>query len=152
MDRNAVKRIMGSTWEPILYTRSDLETLLVLSAAEADHFVFEITGDQSEPGVVHHDLVSYLRDITSIAQVPDSEVELPTQGLWLLDQGWKLNPSRNTFRWICPYLLPNMVSFSLRTALKIELKVQFAPEQQEGVHPVEDDDDIMDAEFEIVGD
>lgn len=147
MDRNAIKRVMKSTWEPILYSRTDLETLLGLGEAEADHFVLEITGDDSEPGVVHHDLVSYLRDITSIAQVPDSEVELPCQGVWLLDQGWRLNPSRNTFRWICPYFHPSMVCFSLRTALKIELKHQFSSEDSDPV-----DDDVIDAEFEIKGD
>ena len=149
MNRDVARQIMEAEWEPILYARSDLSSLLGLSQDEADTLVWEITGSPEEPGVSHHELAGYLRDIMTISQVPDSRAELPKQGLWLLDQGWSLNPSRSTFRWINPYT-DQIVSLALKAALKVELQKLFI----EGYSEMnsDDGDDIVDAEYIVMDD
>jgi hypothetical protein len=149
MKKEVALQIIESEWEPILYGRADLSELLGLSQDEADTIVWEITGSPEEPGVAHHELVGYLSDIMTISQVPDHPAELPKQGLWLLDQGWRLNPTRSTFRWINPYT-DQVISLSLRAALKVELRSLYI----EGFKDVDSDDgdDTIDAEFHVMED
>lgn len=149
MDHKVRKELLAGPWQPKVYTVFALAELLKISLDEALLIRAEINMGPDErlisDMVAHHDLVTYLKDDYAIAEVPDTTVELPRQGLWLCQQrGWTLNLRRMQYRWTDP---ETNLSHMLRQALMIEM-VRICRESQPK-HQTIQDPNIIDADFKV---
>jgi hypothetical protein len=99
--------------------------------------------------VTHHDLVTYLHDTNSIAEVPEHQEEFSSHGIWLLENDWLIDQTRKTFRWVDPADQTRRVN--LRSALLIQMcreRDYVSDTEEEEVVVV--DPDIIDAEYTIL--
>jgi hypothetical protein len=142
MDHAARRKFLQSPWEPKIYSAPQLAELFKISERAALRIILNINGltVAQFPWVTHHDLVQYLRDTLAVSEVPDHAEELPPQGLWLIENGWSLDPSRTVFRWVSPD--DRGGRYALKTALALELYAQQTNHE-------ESQTDIIDVEYEV---
>jgi len=140
MNSQAQIKLLQEPWQPKVYDAAELVNLLAISHASARVIVISINGFATRPDltqkvVPHHDLVTYVKDLVTIAEVPEHPEEIPKPGFWLVGHGWDLDPARSSYRWMPPsnydkYLHPPekiifpTIRFTLRTALRIELVLE----------------------------
>lgn len=142
MNQQAVRRLLSAAWEPKSH---DIETLVHdfgMSRGEGLQIIRDVNAGQVEPVdfVTHHDLVAYLRDLTSIAVIPEHREEISTHGHWLIEKGWSIDLQRSKFRWIDPSEPSRRMTLS---------NALFRQMLRERTVAVEGPNDVIDAEFVV---
>lgn len=142
MNQQAVRRLLAAAWEPKSYDIEILVREFGMTRPEGLQIIRDVNAGQIESMdfVAHHDLVAYLRDLTSIAVIPEHREEISAHGHWLIEKRWALDLQRSKYRWIDPR------EPSRRITLAAALFRQMYAERTEAV---EAPSDIIDAEFEI---
>jgi len=146
MNQAARARILKRPWEPRTYSPLELEDLLRINPIEARDIVRDINANSfsqiNELFVTHHELATYLRDSISIVELPQSRDELSVHGRWLVEMRWRIDPNRQTYRWIDPQFQDRRLT--LRDALRTALGRQRSNEVDDR------DPNVIDANFEVI--
>ena len=142
MDIGARRKLLASPWLPKLYLVDELAQMLRIPVQEAADLILSVNaGDVQKNFVTHHDLVTFLRDMVLITEVPEHEEEVSAHGRWLLVLGWGIDTRRSVYRWIDSESPNPNLRFSLRGALQIQLiRLNTA---------VQEEDAPIDVEFEM---
>lgn len=153
MNSETRARLLSSPWQPRTYNSREIAELLEIPNQEALLMVLDINmASKLTPAhmwVTHHDLVLYLQDMITISEVPEHREELSRHGQWLVEQGWAIDPTRKTYRWIDPEM--HFRRLSLKGALLIALARERDEEPYSFDSFGERSEDIIDADFEVKG-
>jgi len=140
-------RLIQEPWCPKTYDHRELAVLLGIPETTAALIIVSCNGIDPSLGYVqqpwchHHDLVIYLKDMIEPVVVVESIDELSSHGRWLIGQGWGLDPTRNTYRWIDPEFIYGR--YKLTSAVAIESN------RSRPIPPSPPDPSIIEGEFVI---
>jgi hypothetical protein len=140
--------LISMPWTPRAYHIADLQEQLEIEPMTALSYALMINGVPYDhvgrlPMVLHHDLVEFLKDLNTIAPIPDSPEQIPRGGHWLIEHGWVIDTDYVRFRYVdpeCPLL-----RYTMRSALKIEIERQNPHEELPS-----QEQDAIDVEYSVV--
>jgi hypothetical protein len=118
-----VKAFLERPWQPETYSADQLAKLFDISVDRASRIILDCNagdpgGETWEAWCNHHDLVTYLKDLISLSEVPQGLEDLSVHGRWLVEKGWLVDGSRTIYRWVDPK--DRLSHYSLKAAISIE--------------------------------